>query len=242
MKKEFLTIFRSLCTVHHDWQVWENVITMIALAISNVTEYNKEKKEQREKEYQSCIQKLSDKNEVEKVAALMAIIVNALEENPEQDFLGQLYMELGLGNHWKGQFFTPYHVAYAMAELTCKEIKIATNEFIPIHDCCCGAGVTFIAQANMLRKKGIHFQQQALFVGQDIDRIAAMMCYIQISLLGCAGYIVVGNSLSNPIGGTILSPIEKDDLEIWYTPMFYHEIWQMRKLIQFFSRAFQKDK
>ena len=34
-----------------------------------------------------------------------AIVVEALERNPEQDFLGELYMELELGNHWKGQVF-----------------------------------------------------------------------------------------------------------------------------------------
>ncbi len=44
------------------------------------------------------------------LAKCFAIVVEALERNPEQDFLGELYMELELGNHWKGQFFTPYCV------------------------------------------------------------------------------------------------------------------------------------
>lgn len=34
------------------------------------------------------------------------------------DVLGEVYMELELGNKWKGQFFTPYHVSQAMASVT----------------------------------------------------------------------------------------------------------------------------
>jgi hypothetical protein len=29
---------------------------------------------------------------------------------PRCDFLGSLFMELDLSNHWRGQFFTPYHL------------------------------------------------------------------------------------------------------------------------------------
>ena len=29
-----------------------------------------------------------------------------MEQNPDQDMLGELFMALGLANEWKGQFFT----------------------------------------------------------------------------------------------------------------------------------------
>ena len=32
------------------------------------------------------------------------------------------------------------------------------------------------------------------------------MCYIQLSILGYAGYVAIGNSLTNPLGGTELFP------------------------------------
>lgn len=40
-----------------------------------------------------------------------------LERNPDQDFLGKMFMQLELGNHWKGQFFTSYNVCHLMAEM-----------------------------------------------------------------------------------------------------------------------------
>ena len=46
------------------------------------------------------------------------------------------------------------------------------------------------------------------------------MCYIQLSLLGCAGYVVVGDTLSNPIEGDVLFPDEKEGQEFWYTPFW----------------------
>ena len=47
---------------------------------------------------------------MEIAAEILNIIVMALENEPEQDFLGKMYMNLNLGNHWKGQFFTPYNI------------------------------------------------------------------------------------------------------------------------------------
>ena len=69
-----------------------------------------------------------------------------------------------------------------------------------------------------------------IFVGQDVDRVVAQMCYIQLSLLGCAGYICVGNTLTNPMIGHVLFPQEKDGQELWYMPMFQSEVWHWRKI------------
>ena len=52
---------------------------------------------------------------------LTAHTVMALEENPEQDFLGGIFMELNLGNGSNGQFFTPYHVCDLMAKIAMTE-------------------------------------------------------------------------------------------------------------------------
>ena len=52
------------------------------------------------------------------VGCIFDMIEKAYEDNPDQDFLGAAYMELGLGNHWTGQFFTPYNVSKMMAQMT----------------------------------------------------------------------------------------------------------------------------
>ena len=84
--------------------------------------------------------------------------------------------------------------------------------------------------ANALKGKGVNYQQNAIFVAQDVDRTAALMCYIQLSLLGCPGYVIVGNTLTNPAVGSVLNPICQDGQEIWYTPMYATEIWNMRRV------------
>ena len=208
-QKEFMKIFHELCYSRQPWEVWSDVITMMACSIANAVDRTEKRHKGREKEYAECLKRIGS---AEKPAQLLAVIVNALEENPEQDFLGEMYMGLNLGNHWKGQFFTPYSICKMMSQITCGSIdsQIEQQGYISVCDEACGAGATLIAAANKKKKSKYNFQNHVLFVGQDIDRIVGMMCYIQLSLLGCAGYICIGNSLSNPLTGHVLFPQEKE--------------------------------
>ena len=101
--------------------------------------------------------------------------------------------------------------------------------YIVINDPSCGAGATLIAAANTLREMGVNYQTSVLFTGNDIDPVVAKMCYIQLSLLGCPGYIAVANTLTDPVVGDVLMPIEKETQDFWYTPMFCSDIWVMRR-------------
>ncbi len=56
------------------------------------------------------------------------------------------------------------------------------------------------------------------------------MCYIQLSLLGCAGHVCIGNSLTNLLTGHVLYPQEKEGQELWLMPMFQADVWNMRRL------------
>lgn len=229
-KGEFIKVFNELCYSRNDWQVWADVITAIACTISNVTDRTPDRFENREKEYAECIKRLGG---VEKPAQLFAIIVEAMEVNPDQDFLGSLYMELQLGNHWKGQFFTPYNVSRAMAEMTmgnCQE-QIEKQGWISICDPCVGGGAMLIAAANTMRRQKVYYHDHVLFIGQDVDRVVGLMAYIQLSLLGCPGYIVIGNSLTNPILGNPLMPAEQDGQEFWYTTFYNSQAWTGRRMI-----------
>lgn len=163
---------------------------------------------------------------------MLGIITLALDENPEQDFLGNLFMKLEFGNHWKGQFFTPYHVCQLMAEMNTNQLDEELKEkgWVSVNDCACGAGATLIAMANTMKNHGINFQNHSLFVAQDIDRIAGLMCYIQLSLLGCAGYVVIADTISSPLVGSVLNPSPTESQEMWVTPMFASDIWHYRRL------------
>ena len=89
------------------WQVWSDWITISAIAVSNATD--KSHFDEREQQYMTIVKKYT-KQEVDTFADMFSILVMALEDNSEQDFLGELYMCLGLGSHHAGQFFTPYHL------------------------------------------------------------------------------------------------------------------------------------
>lgn len=228
-EKEFLDIFRRLCYSRNAWQVWEDLICAIACSISNAVDRTGEHYGRREEEFAQCIDRIGS---IEEPARILNIVVMALENEPEQDFLGKIYMDLNLGNHWKGQFFTPYDICRIMSQaaLGNADRQIEEQGYISICDPACGAGATLIAAANGLKRSKHNFQNHVLFVGQDVDRVVAQMCYIQLSLLGCAGYICVGNTLSNPMTGHVLSPYEKAGQELWYMPMFQSDVWQWRRI------------
>ena len=112
-EKEFIKVFQELCYSRSSWQVWADLMAAMACTLANSVDKTEPRYTAREKEYAECIKRLGG---VEKPAKCFAIVVEALERNPDQDFLGKLYMSLELGNHWKGQFFTPYNVCECMAK------------------------------------------------------------------------------------------------------------------------------
>ena len=235
-EKEFLKLFDKLTYSRSTWQVWADLMSAIACSISNSLDHTPEHYERREKEYAQCIERLGS---VEVPAKMLGIIVMALENNPEQDFLGKMFMNLSLGNHWEGQFFTPYFICKLMSKV--KDVAFEISEenydelieeqgYISICDLTCGAGATLIAAANSAKGYKYNFQNHVLFVGQDVDRVVALMCYIQLSLLGCAGYICVGDTLTNPMTGSVLFPKEKEGQELWYMPMFQSDVWRWRRI------------
>ena len=231
-EKEFLKLFDKLTYSRSAWQVWEDLMTVMACSISNAADRTPDRFKRREEQYGQAIKNLGC---VEIPAQMLGIITMALEENQDQDFLGKLYMNLNLGSHWHGQFFTPYQVCQMMAginfngEVQGVQAEIKKKGYISVHDPCVGAGAMLIASANTMKKLNINYQTNAVFVGQDIDRIVAMMAYIQLSLIGCPGYIIVGDSLTNPLAGHVLFPQCKEGQEIWITPMFITDMWTMRR-------------
>lgn len=228
-EKQMLDIINSLCYNRDVWQVWSDFITATACAISNSTDKDDVRNKSREEEYAKILERLGN---AEDLAKLFAVMVEALEENPEQDLLGNLFMKLNLASHWSGQFFTPYCVCKTMAAINSSflEDEIDDKGWVSVNDPACGAGATLIAMANTLKEHDINYQNHALFVGQDISRIAGLMCYIQISLLGCAGYVVVADTLHNPITGkNALFPYTNGNQEIWFTPMYFSSVWDGRR-------------
>ena len=213
LKKNFISLFRGLSEKHNSFDVWSDFITVTAIAISNACD--KRFFDERENQYLARASKYS-REELENFAELFSLVVVAYEINSEQDFLGEMFSSLGLNSHWKGQFFTPYNIAKCMALINAKDKDEIdrTEGLISVSDCCCGAGCLLIAFANAMKEKGVNYQQKFLFYAQDVDPIAAMMCYIQLSIIGCRAIIKIGDSLLHPM--TDNEPIDES---YWLTPM-----------------------
>lgn len=227
MRKEFLKTFHKLTYRWRSWDIWTDFVTLVACTISNSVD--KLHYEEREATYMRIITKYN-KEEQALFPELFAQLVLALEDNPEQDFLGSIYTELGLNSSEHKQIFTPYHICHLMAEVTFGDLAKDVEEkgFVTIHDTCCGAGATLIAAANVakvkLAKADLNFQNHILITGQDIDPLVTMMCYIQLSLLGVAGYFKVGNALTDPM-------TDEDSLDnYWFTPMYFFPVWTFRRI------------
>lgn len=231
--KEFAKVFEILAYKHGAWQVWQDFIDLCACSISNVLEMRESVRQSRENAYLSITKNYSQK-EFEQFVDLFSITIHALEENPAQDFLGELYMKLDFGNSWTGQFFTPYHIAELMARMsigdkTKKDLE--EKGFITVNDPTCGAGCMLLAFVQAYRAElKENYQQSVLFVGQDIDPVVAKMCYIQLSLMGCAGYVAIGNTLTEPVLGDSITPAY-DAENLWFTPMYFSDLWTARRLI-----------
>ena len=131
-----------------------------------------------------------------------------------------------------------YSVCQMMATMAMPEemVRKQLDErgWISVNDCACGAGATLIAAAERLMQMEVNYQQHALFVAQDLDSTVAMMCYVQMSLIGCAGRVRIGDTLMNPDVGDIL--MGDGSANTWYMPMFYSYPWQGRVIARWMDR------
>ena len=239
-QKELVKLFDRLAQRHSRWEVWADFVYMTAAALSNAVD--KVHFKEREKDYLTIAGKYN-KAELEAVAEMFALLGIGMDENPDQDFLGGLFMSLDLGNQYKGQFFTPYSVCRMMAQITCTDnlkARLDRQGWASVNDCCCGAGALLVAFANECLRQKINYQTSVLFVAQDIDLTAALMCYILLSLLGCPGYVVIGNTLTEPsvsLDGRGLIPLDKGS--VWYTPFYFRDEWHWRRVWAQMDMIFQ---
>ena len=229
-QKNIVKLFSRFDGSKNRRKIFEDFVTTTAIAISNVAD--KFHADEREEQYM-LIAKQYKPDELDTFAEMMAEIVAGLEENQNQDFLGEMYMALDFGSSSAGQFFTPYSVCQLTASI-CSDWAVLQKQiedkgFVSASDPACGAGALLVAFANECLKQGVNYQTKVLFVAQDLDYVVGMMCYIALSFMGCAGYVVIGDTLCDPCTSYDkrgLIPI--DNGRIWYTPMFWSTLWRGR--------------
>ena len=233
LQKEFCKNFDSLTGRQDRRIVWEDFITISQRALDI-------HKHLEGKSLPTHIADFYHDEEWVCFGKMFDLTMKALERNSDQDFLGALYMKLGLSNHSRGEEFTPYGVCRVLASAAIKDIeeRVQENGWTSVSDPACGAGAILIAYANECSRRGIDFQKHVLFIGQDVSWTGAGMCFVQLSLLGCGGYVIVGNTLAKPlIGPSLLRPFEQEGQQIWYTPTYYHPPWSDRVTIDWLQCA-----
>lgn len=229
-QKEIAKLFDSVAGKYPRYTVWQDFMFMAATSISNAVDLVHQ--EEREKMYLQVAGKYTTA-ELKVFAQIFVEVVNGMERNPDQDFLGDMYMSLELGNSHVGQFFTPYSVCRAMAAMVEPNVagRIEREHFASVCDPACGAGALLVAFANECLKQKVNYQPNVLFVAQDLDMTVACMCYIHLSLLGCAGYVVVGDTLASPSTSyDKRGLLPMDNGNVWYTPMYFSPIWHGRQI------------
>ena len=226
-KDDFQKMFDQISVGHNRYEIWQDFITLTACSIASACDPRAE----REEMYKNTIAKYKP-DEQEMLVKTAAMYFELVDENPYQDLLGDLYMRLELGNSTTGQFFTPYHISLMMARMQADNMVSEINEkgFTSVTDCAAGGGAMLVAAAHVLHERGINYQQTCMFAAQELLMNTALMCYIQLSMIGCAGFVKIGDTLRSPIEGDLLLAPKGND--IWITPMYYHATWVGRRLLR----------
>jgi type I restriction-modification system DNA methylase subunit len=214
------------------WQVFDDFVYLCAASLAQPVCWI----QAREDEYLRRI-KAYPKDLQELFPTMLAELVLAFEEEGFVDILGDIYMSQNFGDSRKGQYFTPAPVCDFMAQIHAASAAEGIKEkgFISVNDPAVGSGALLITFAKACFEQGINYQRNVLFVGQDVDSVVARMAFVQLSLFGCAGYIAIGDSLSNPITGDALFP-NKGNHDVWFTLMYFRKEWEWRRVWKQVSR------
>lgn len=206
-----MKLFRQTARHKHRYDVFRDFVTMAACSLHNAAR----KDEAREQEYLEIIRRY-DRDDQQAFPQLMAHLIGILDVEP-RDVLGQLYMELEVASKDQGQFFTPPELSELMARLSYgPELANLKKPFVTVSEPACGAGGMILAFVKVMIGHKLDPSQRLWTQCIDVDRLAALMCYVQLSLWNVPGEIIVGNTLSWEIR------------EVWYTPAHYLWLWEYR--------------
>lgn len=225
-EREFKKLFRRLCGSRQDWQVFSDFCELATLSLANMVHEDP----LREERYLGVIGRYELLEERLLFPEMLTCVTRALTgrtpDEPDQrgEFLGSLFMDMGLASHWKGQFFTPYPVAAMMARMTyghdTVQPHVDEKGYVHLLEPACGAGVNVIAFAEVMEASGMSPIKHLYVTAIDVDPTAAHMCFIQLSLLQIPAEVWVGNTLS------------REFREVFYTPAYHLGGWGPRLALE----------
>jgi len=230
---QFLEQINMLRYKYDVFTIFQDFLELSAIALANRlamdTVYVK-----RETRYLEIAKRYSAE-ELSIFARLLSIVVAALNTK-FQDILGMICAQLNLNNTWRGQFFTPYHLAQTSAQMIfdAKQLKrcIFHDRVLMIAEPACGSGCMVIAMLETIRKAGFNYQTSTYMECSDIDLRAVHMTYIQLTLFGAPACIFHRNTLSN------------ETFDVWYTPSYWFGTmpYKIKRTLVFNQKQSAKEK
>ena len=191
-RKEFVRELERMAARRDVVTVFGDAVGMMAAALSKVTSPDWDAAE---REYRAIADRYTE-DELAHVWVMFANVLAALELRRES-FLGPILEEIGAAATHNGQFLTPAPLANLMARVNMADVEPVPGKVITLNDPACGAGVTLIAQAEMLMTEKHVPQRDIFIIGGDIDKRACDMTFIELSLLGYAARVDHEDALSH---------------------------------------------
>lgn len=194
-----------------------------ALKIARVCELHKaEQRGQRQQEIlgrydKDCLHKFHEIcNDIE------TMLIGMLDDF--QDYLGEIYMEIGAGNKQTQQFFTPMCVARFMAKINAVNLDLS-KPVITVNEPCAGSGILVLAFLEELSERKVNYTDRVLIVANDVDRNCTNICYLQLAFSGAAAVVQQQNTITQQvIGETFITPAF-----VLQYPKFSNIYWGLRK-------------
>jgi hypothetical protein len=205
---EFIKTFNGIARHRHRYTVFQDFVTLSAITLHNAIHKN----ETLEAEYMQTVGRYT-RDEMQDMCKLLALTIDLLDPEP-RDVLGPLFMDLNLGSEAIGQFFTPPEVSKLMAMIIHgEELESLQKPFVTFAEPACGAGGMVLAFVDIMIAKKLNPAERLWVQCQDIDRTAALMCYIQLTLWNVPGVVIVGDTIA------------AETREVFYTPAHCLGLW-----------------
>ncbi len=152
----------------------------------------------REAEYLEAIKPYTRKD-LDEFSRAMALLIQEMDERPFIDVLGEYYLNVAAhsSKQSRGEFYTPPEIAKLMAKLVfdVDEVK-ARGKPITVNEPACGSGGMVLAVAELFAPDSVDLLR---VTAQDINPVAADMCYINLTLWGIPSRIVLGDTLRGTV-------------------------------------------
>ena len=122
-------------------------------------------------------------------------LVNEMHATPFTDILGEFYLEVAShsSKQARGEFFTPAHLSKAIARMLFDTDAIKEkNKPVTVNEPACGSGGMVLAIAEIFAPDSVDLLRVTC---QDINPIAADMCFINTSLWGIPAQVILGDTI-----------------------------------------------